>query len=81
MIIGIGTEVVVMQRAPSMGFKGIVADVAERAHDKEVFYKVIPNNASGKVDWHPQRLVKLAPIYQYMENWDGDANEKDKRNV
>ena len=81
MVINIGTEVVVMRRAPAMGFKGIVADVAEREHDKEVFYKVIPNSASEKVEWHPQRLVKLAPIYQYMDNWDGDTNEKDEGNV
>ena len=81
MVLNIGTEVVVQRRAPAMSFKGIIADVAEREHDKEVFYKVIPNNASGKVEWHPQFLVKLAPIYQYMDNWDGDTNEKDEGNV
>ena len=81
MVINIGTEVVVQRRAPAMSFKGIVADVAERGYNKEVFYKVIPNNVADKVEWYPQFLVKLAPIYQYMDNWDGDTNEKDEGNV
>ena len=76
MVFNIGTEVVVLQRAPEMSFKGIIADVIERAHDKEVFYRVIPNytktaGAPGKVEWHAQHTVRLAPIYQDMDSWDG----------
>ena len=71
MVFGIGTEVVVLERAPTMSFKGIVADVAERAHDKEVFYRVIPNSGLGEAEWIPQYMVRLAPIYQDMDSWDG----------
>tara|TARA_Y100001938_G_C8067542_1_gene421141 strand:+ start:67 stop:303 length:237 start_codon:yes stop_codon:yes gene_type:complete len=77
MVINIGTEVVVGQRAPAMSFKGIVADVAERAHDKEVFYKVVPNSISGKVEWHPQFLVKLAPSYHSAGRVTNEKSEGD----
>ena len=79
MSFNIGTEVVVYRKAPNMSYKGVILDVIER--DGEAFYQIYPELTTEKTLWIPEHRLKLAPIYQYMDNWDGETNEKDKRDV
>ena len=81
MIFNIGTEVVVYRKAPQMSFKGLIVDIIDSLISERVYYKVLPDSPSVKMEWVPVHRLKLAPIYQCMDNWDGDANEKSEGDV
>ena len=81
MIFNIGTEVVVYRNAPQMSFKGVIVDAMDAHISDRAYYKVLPNIPSEKTAWFPVHRLKLAPIYQCMDSWDGDANEKSEGDV
>jgi hypothetical protein len=79
MSFNIGAEVFVYRKAPEMSYKGVILDVVDR--EGEAFYQIYPELTAEETLWIAENRLKLAPIYQCMDNWDGETDEKDKRDV